>query len=366
MDEDSQVTMVPKWFEQLRLAVLWCRPDGSLAGLTPAAAELLGYASPEAAQEAGASPSRVWEFTDAAAQWLSRTPPQKDDLRQFRLKRQDETLQSLFLYKPAVQPGSADVGMLCLLAMDATEAEERLAWRLQTARCESVASTSGAIGHKLNNLLAGLLGYLSLMRRSAAGGSEPGNRYLDALDETGRRINELTRHLMVAAQKNISYSMQPIDPSVVVAEAVEKVKQAKREVPIALEPPAELPSIEADKAGLEEALEHLIVGVMLVLPGMIRVSVAARVEEIEAERAELFRLVPGRYLLVRVLFDHAPVREIVRERLFDPYFTVDGKGKGAELTLSRARGIIVLHKGTVIVTSRGTHRTQLEVLLPVK
>jgi signal transduction histidine kinase len=169
----------------------------------------------------------------------------------------------------------------------------------------------------------------------------------------------------VIAQKNISYSMQATDAVALVRQAVEHAAKVRAEVPVTLEEPAALPTVEADANALREALQDLILGAAAVLPGTQQIAVTLTAETVDAHGASLLGIQPGDHIRVRIRHSHAATRPIVRERLFDPYYTHDGKGKGAELSLGRAWGIVAVHKGTIAVTPQSPEATVTDIFLPV-
>jgi len=361
----AQAYPAAQQLERLGLAMLRCRPDGSVAAITPAAAALLGFPSAEAAQEVGGTPARFWQTPDGVVHWLSGPLPSGGDLRELEVIGPDESLRRFYFYRGGLPETDGKEEGVWLLVMNPSEILTREARRVLLARLESIGASCGAIGHKLNNLLAGLLGYVTLLRRSVGSESESAQRYLESLDETGRRIQDLTRQLLVIAHKGISYSMQPTDPMLLVRHVVERARQVRPELPVLLEDAGVLPKIEADAAALQEAFEHLIFGTAAVLPATREITLSLRVEAVGPDTAALLNVPQDDYVVAEITHSHAPTREIVRERLFDPYFTYDGKGKGAELDLGKAWGIIALHKGTLTVTPKGAEATHIDVFLPL-
>jgi len=349
--------------DQLGMAALWCRPDGSLYAATSAAPALFGFRTMDDLLAASSSPSTLWDEPVELAAWLTSTTAGSAPARRFGARRPDGSAIAVWLHRSAAPPRDAPDAAIAVLATDATAEARDLARRLQLARCESISAASGAIGHKLNNLLAGLLGYLALLRKAVTDRSpaETVTRYLEALEETGRRVHELTGLLMFVAQRSISFASRPGDVAAVMTGVLGRIPPT---IPVAYETPEPLPEAKIDPQLLGEALEQAITGVAGVLPGAKAVSVSLAEEEVSSGLATSLGVAPGPYIVVRIGHKHDPVPPVARERLFDPYFTAQGKGKGAELYLARAWGIMTLHRGTILVTSSGPTDTRLDLFLP--
>jgi signal transduction histidine kinase len=69
--------------------------------------------------------------------------------------------------------------------------------------------------------------------------------------------------------------------------------------------------------------------------------------------------------VIRADYVHEPIESVSRERMFDPYFTAQDAGKGAELHLAAAFGVAVVHQGTVLVTGDSHSDTQISIYLPL-
>lgn len=366
MDQSkAQVDPVTECTERLGLPVLRCRCDGSVVSVAPAALALLGYSSADRVREAGRTAASFWQVPDTVSRWLCAPPERREDLHEFAVNGSDGMPRTLLFFRIDAPPTEGASGDVSLLVMDPGSILARQDRRALMARLESIGASCGAVGHKLNNLLAGLIGYLTLLRRAVGGESQSVQRYLDYLDETGGSIRDLTNQLIVIAQKNVSYAMQPVDSLLLTKRAVERACEARPGLRVVLDEPTELTSIEADRAALEEAIAHLVRGVTVVLPATVAVSVSLARQEVDSDMAGLLGLPPGAYVVVRISHTHGPVEAVVRERLFDPYFTHDGKGKGAELDLCKAWGIVALHRGTISVRAVGLEATHVEVVLPV-
>ncbi|MGD2029197.1 MAG: response regulator, partial [Desulfobacterales bacterium] len=78
-----------------------------------------------------------------------------------------------------------------------------------------------------------------------------------------------------------------------------------------------------------------------------------------------FDLIPGKYLKITVSDTGQGISPNVIDRIFDPYFTTKGVGKGSGMGLSVAHGIIKSHGGAISAKSKIGKGTTFIILLPV-
>jgi CheY-like chemotaxis protein len=84
---------------------------------------------------------------------------------------------------------------------------------------------------------------------------------------------------------------------------------------------------------------------------------------LEAPRNEPYGVGPGRYVKLTVSDDGAGILAEARERLFEPFFSTKGPGRG--MGLAAAAGIVRAHRGWLGVDATSTQGTAFGVLLPV-
>jgi len=65
--------------------------------------------------------------------------------------------------------------------------------------------------------------------------------------------------------------------------------------------------------------------------------------------------------------DNGPgIPDEIREKIFEPYFTTKGKGKGTGLGMPIVRNIVQAHKGELLLNTKVGKGTRFEILLPLK
>jgi CheY-like chemotaxis protein len=131
-----------------------------------------------------------------------------------------------------------------------------------------------------------------------------------------------------------------------------------------LELGAELPSIGADRFQLRQVVTNLILNALDAMEGK-RGTLTLRTEKVklEAPHHEAYGVSAGDYVKVTVSDDGAGIRPEARERLFEPFFSTKGAGRG--MGLAAAAGIVRAHRGWLGVDETSPQGTRFGVLLPV-
>ncbi len=240
-------------------------------------------------------------------------------------------------------------GAECILvARDVTDwvrAEERLR---EVQKMEAVATLAGGVAHDFNNLLAGILLHVRLLERDPAS-REEATEAIRALAEEG---SEVVRGLLLFARPEIA--RQALDLAAVVSEQgplLRHVLPPTVQLSLALEPPS------AAVFGSPGDLRRLLLNLVLNARDAMgedggRITVGVREE-------------PG-WALLEVADSGPGVPPELRERIFEPFFTLHRSGRGAGLGLAVVYAIVREHDGTVEVGSSPAGGARFTVRLPLR
>jgi PAS domain S-box-containing protein len=219
----------------------------------------------------------------------------------------------------------------------------------QTQKLESLGILAGGIAHDFNNLLGAMLGNLNLAQMKLPAGAASG-RYLDNLESTIGKAVELTRQMLAYSGKG-RFVVEPLDLNRHVGEishllAVSISKRVRLEYAFA----PDLPAIEADSAQLQQVVMNLVTNASEAIgdtDGLIVIATGCR--EIDAQEAATAfagqQVVPGRYVTLRVSDTGCGMKPEVLARIFDPFFSTKGSGRG--LGLSAMLGILRGHQAAI-------------------
>ncbi len=223
----------------------------------------------------------------------------------------------------------------------------------QAQKLESLGVLAGGIAHDFNNLLSAMLGNLNLAQTKlpVGGASAP---YLENMEGTIRKAAELTRQMLAYSGKG-RFVVEPIDLNRLVAEITHllAVSISKR-VQLAYELTPGLPAIEADSAQLQQVVMNLVTNASEAIgdtDGVITISTSL-CELGERNEGTLLSgqgLDPGQYVTLRVADTGCGMKPEIRGRIFDPFFSTKGSGRG--LGLSAMLGIVRGHKAGIEIQS---------------
>jgi len=125
-----------------------------------------------------------------------------------------------------------------------------------------------------------------------------------------------------------------------------------------------LPRVGADRFQLRQVVTNLILNALDAMEGT-RGTLTLRSESVllEAPSNETYGVGVGGYLKVTVKDNGAGIRPEARQRLFEPFFSTKGAGRG--MGLAAAAGIVRAHDGWLGIDPTSTQETSFIVLLPV-
>ena len=235
------------------------------------------------------------------------------------------------------------------VTLDITEQRETELLLQQSIKMEAIGNLTGGIAHDFNNLLAVILGNLELAREVP---EDLDDLLQEAISATLKGA-DLTKSMLSFARR------APLEPSVLDLNKIvlETKNWAARALPasIAVETSllAGLWPIKADRASTESALLNLILNGRdaMAKGGQLTLETAnVRIDkDYVDERNE--DLVPGRYVMLAVSDTGMGIVPEVLDRIFDPFFSTKGPGKGSGLGLSMIQGFMKQSGGAVRVYS---------------
>ncbi|MDQ6968976.1 MAG: hypothetical protein Q9M16_00515, partial [Mariprofundus sp.] len=109
------------------------------------------------------------------------------------------------------------------LAMDMTEHLRLEANAQHGQKMESLGTLVGGVAHNFNNMLAGMVGLVFLVRNKTAGQADV-TQYLDKLDTTMARATEMVKQLLAFAHKGMDIK-QDVDLGLLIKEAYSMTRQ---------------------------------------------------------------------------------------------------------------------------------------------
>lgn len=247
---------------------------------------------------------------------------------------------------------------------DITEKEKLEEELLRVKRLESVALLAGGIAHDFNNLLTGISNIL-FMGKTAASRPEEVVATINSAEMEIYRAKRLAMQLLTFAQGG-----EPVttvcSPRTIVEESVGFFLSGSK-CSYELDFDENLMNVTVDRGMIEQVLSNLVINAEQAMAdgGVIHVTVGnvvtGNVSDASTSAAASL-LSPGTYVRLTVTDQGGGIPEEIRDRIFDPFFSTKGHGRG--LGLSIARSIVNKHGGTIAIDTTGPSGTSISVYLP--
>jgi len=224
-------------------------------------------------------------------------------------------------------------------------------------KLESLGTMAGGIAHDFNNMLTGILGNLSLVKEDTGTGGEV-LELLQEAEEACITAKGLARQLLTFASGG-NPVVEPHDLGQLLRQAAAfavRGSGSRCEFQIATGPL--FTSIDKDQ--ISQVVQNLVINAVqaMAIGGTILVEAASVI----VGPGELPPLSAGPYVRVAIVDQGTGIPPDCLSRVFDPYFSTKGKGRG--LGLATSHSIIKKHGGHIGVRSRPGVGTTMIFHLP--
>ena len=248
---------------------------------------------------------------------------------------------------------------------DITERKNLEAQLLQARKMEAIGTLAGGVAHDFNNRLSVILGFGKLVQ-TGMGEDDPLRAYVDDIMKSAEKAAALTRSLLAFSRKQ-RISLEAQDVNDVIRAAMKLLERLVSE-DVVIRPVLadEKLVVLLDEALLDQVLMNLASNARDAMPGggslLIRTEKAVLGDEFR--EAHGFGQ-PGAYALISVSDSGVGMEASTMERIFDPFFSTKGVGKGTGLGLASVYGTVKQHKGYVTVSSAPQQGTTFNIYLPL-
>lgn len=234
----------------------------------------------------------------------------------------------------------------------------------QSQRLEAIGQLTGGIAHDFNNVLTAIGSYSDFLYESL----EPGDaRRLDILEirKASDRAAALTKQLLAFSRSQI---LQPKVVSVndSLAELqllLRRLLTADIELKLALDPDAG--HVRVDPGQFAQVVMNLAVNARDAMAEGGTLTIASRNEIVtDTDAGGPLAAKPGRYVVIEVSDTGAGIDEDTIQRIFEPYFTTKGPGKGTGLGLATVHGIVHQSGGYITAASEIGKGATFTIRLP--
>ena len=225
-------------------------------------------------------------------------------------------------------------------------------------KLESLGLLAGGIAHDFNNLLAGILGNAEMAALEA---SKPTpkqgavRKYIDLILQTGEQTKRLIKQLLTYAGGH-AFEKMPVHLSQRIALLAPLLATASRhKANLVLETDPLLPLLMGDPVQLDQVVMNLLTNASDAIQDTggtitIRTGVCTDEDTDLPNQSTLVLSENGSIpIFLEVEDDGCGLDAETQSRMFDPFFSTKGMGRG--LGLSALQGIVRDHNGAVMVAS---------------
>jgi signal transduction histidine kinase/CheY-like chemotaxis protein len=224
---------------------------------------------------------------------------------------------------------------------------------IKSNRFESLGQLAGGIAHDYNNLLTTILGGISLaLDAKDLSGLENSARACDA-------AKALSKQLLLFSRGGTG-TRQVIRTADLLHDAI-RVGSSGSTVQVALEAPADLATIQVDRAQLLQVFQNLVINAVQAMPNA-QGNVWVTAGNVTLAENQIPPLAPGQYVAIEVRDNGSGIKPEHLEKIFDPFFTTKKTGTG--LGLATVLSIVKRHGGQIGLDSEMGVGTTFTVFLP--
>ena len=341
-------------FDEQRVITMWNRAAERIYGWK--AAEVIGRASQEvlATETDEGTPDTIMGRIVREGAWHGTLHQRTRDDRVIEV-------ESAASYVPRLEAPDEERGVVVCVNRDVTEHRRLQAQLVHAQKMESVGTLAGGIAHEFNNMLAGILGYASLLARQPL---EPDvRRAVRIIQESASRGARLTQQLLTFARKQ-DVARVILDLNACVETSVAFLSQIiGKSVDVALDLAPTVRSVRGDQSQVEQVLVNLALNARDSMPSGGTIRIATSGVRLPAAGAPP-GLPGGDYVRLSVEDTGVGMDAAVLARVFEPFFTTKETGAGTGLGLAVVYGIVQEHGGAIVGHSEPGVGTRFDVYLP--
>ncbi len=229
----------------------------------------------------------------------------------------------------------------------------------QAQKMEAIGTLAGGIAHDFNNILSVILGYSEMASQDL---DTPNQKNMEKVMAAANKAKGLVQQILAFSRqtevKRIPLKIQPL--------ISDGLKMLRSSIPSTIRIIEDLDpksgAVLADPTQIYQILMNLCTNAyhaMEASGGVLSVSLKSCVIN------EDDQIAPGDYVELTIADTGSGIDPDIIEKIFDPYFTTKGSGKGTGMGLAIIHGILKESGGTITVESRKGEGTAFHVYFPL-
>ena len=231
---------------------------------------------------------------------------------------------------------------------------------------ESIGRLAGGIAHDFNNILTSIMGYAELLKMQFSDDNSSGNEAVDVILQGAERAADLTGQLLGFARKG-KYNPVTLNINSLIKETIKvSEKIFEKEIKVLFNLGKNTKAIYADKNQLDQILTNLIINARDAMPEGGNLNFRTENFYVGEEAIKEYpELKQGYYVKVSVTDSGVGIPVEIKNKIFEPFYTTKGEGKGTGLGLATVYGIVKNHDGYIYCDSEPGKGTTFVMYFPV-
>jgi signal transduction histidine kinase/CheY-like chemotaxis protein len=234
----------------------------------------------------------------------------------------------------------------------------------QAQKTEAIGKLAAGVAHDFNNLLTVIYGYGEMLR-SMVQPDKSMCTMVDGILDAGERAATLTRQLLTFSRLQV-VEPRTLDLNAVVAESETMLRRLIGEdICLMTDLDLDLARTKADPGQIGQVIINLSVNARDAMPTGGKLTIETTNVDLDESVQGLHpQAAPGHYVMLTVTDTGSGMTPEVQARIFEPFYTTKGPGKGTGLGLATVRAIAEESAGFVSVNSEPGRGTTFKMYLP--
>jgi signal transduction histidine kinase len=230
----------------------------------------------------------------------------------------------------------------------------------QDRKMVALGELAGEIAHDFNNMLTGVLGYVSVLKNRLPDNPDL-KKPIDGIFKTVSDAVNMTRKLLEFSRTSEVGNIV-IDTHQSILNATDLLKHTKENnIEIKLNLNAKMHNITGDCSQIENVILNLGLNAKDAMPngGIFSITTS----NINLKEDAVLKIEAGTYIQIEISDTGTGIDKSIIPKIFEPFFTTKPKGTG--LGLSSIYGIIKKHRGRIDVKSQKGAGTTFTIIFPI-
>ena len=323
----------------------------------PAICRMLGYTEKELKEKT------IYDFypKDVVAQITSLTGSEAETgthvIEDIPVLRKDGDLVDTEMSITTVRADGMEI--MVGFVRDITEKKRLEKQMMQMQKMEAIGAIAGGIAHDFNNILSPILGYGELIKQRA-NDEYYVTRYAEQIVQSSSRAKDLVQQILTFSRQN-DEEKRPVLIQPILKEVLKLLMSSvPSNIKIRKYVDPDCGAVMANSIHMHQVFMNLCINAFQAMPdgGILEVRLTEKEVAIDNDP-------PERYVNITVRDTGCGIDPVIRDRIFEPYFTTKGPDKGTGMGLAIVYGIVKDAGGYIDVKSEPGKGTTFNIYLPL-